>query len=116
MRELEMLRNEGSASKERFPKVNFEDSNLFHEMKEQLSFLRDELKCKNEVINVLLKDRIWDKYPREAMPRSPSQTPVVAPERFGCQFRDFHCPALCLALCYSSYLISFQHTYVFSFP
>ena len=34
----------------------------------------------------------------------------------GGDFRDFHCPALCLVLCYSSYLISFQHTYVFSFP
>ena len=88
MRELETLRNEVLASKERFSIVNFEDSILFHEMKEQLSFLRDELKSKNEVINIFLKDRIGDKDLREAMPRSPFQTPVVAPKRSGCQLID----------------------------
>ena len=84
-----MPRNEDSASKElRFSKVNCEDSILSHEMKEQLSFLRGELKSKNEVINILLKDRIGDEDLREAMPRSPFQTLVVAPERSGCQLID----------------------------
>ena len=61
---------------------------MFNEMKEQLSFLRDELKSKIEVINILLKDRIGDKYLRKAMPISSFQTPVVAPERSECQLMN----------------------------
>eukprot|EP00112_Aurelia_sp_Birch-Aquarium-sp1_P017659 Seg4115.1 transcript_id=Seg4115.1/GoldUCD/mRNA.D3Y31 product="hypothetical protein" protein_id=Seg4115.1/GoldUCD/D3Y31 len=44
MRELMTLRNEASASRERYSMFNFEDSILFQEMKEQLKFLREELK------------------------------------------------------------------------
>lgn len=38
--------------------VNFEDSILFHEMKKQLRFLKDELKIKNETLNTSLKDKM----------------------------------------------------------
>eukprot|EP00112_Aurelia_sp_Birch-Aquarium-sp1_P009797 Seg2127.1 transcript_id=Seg2127.1/GoldUCD/mRNA.D3Y31 product="hypothetical protein" protein_id=Seg2127.1/GoldUCD/D3Y31 len=55
-------------------------------MKEQLKFLKEELKSKHEIINLLLMDKIGDKSSRKAVPSSPFQAPVVSePVRSGFQ-------------------------------